>query len=1088
MGQEVEISEITVESAAPERASPSPLTAANESSTERGDSENLSLVKSVLAEAPLSSRRTAGHLDFVSADRISGWVWNPANADERLAVNVFFDGVRVATVIADQYRKDLEKAGKNDGRYAFEWNPPRSLLPAGGCQVVVATAETKELIGGPTTMLGSPVTNHSSAKEVFEDGDFVGNIDQAEPYRISGWAYNRNEPAERVSVEILLNGTSLDTVTCNEYRQDLKNDGFGDGRYAFSWTPDPSLLLPGNYTVEAKVVKAGIRIGPVRNMFYKPAVLIDGAVKIGDGGVFEGWVWNKLRRGDPVSVGLFEGDNLLVTAVADRYDPRLLSDGIGTGAHAFSMRMPYFYDGEPRVFSVKALPSGVELAGSPLTVPPHVGWHTSLAPTMRNIDLAQTNQTLVEAIANISRYSVPSSADVDIDAYRRSCLDAVASIYSGEKGARSNPIVFPNFDKPDVSIIIPAFNQFEYTWRCLKSVAVATWGLSFEVILMDDCSNDETVTLPERISGLRYFRQERNKHFILNCNEGARAARGRYLYFLNNDTELTPNSVRALLQTFWDFPEAGVVGSKLIYPDGSLQEVGCAIWENGEGHTFGRHERDPLLPQYRYLRECHYVSGASLMLPRNLFDQVGGFDERYIPAYCEDSDLCMSVHAARRKVYVQPMSVVIHYERVSSSSKDERASSALMRKNKPKFLSKWGPALARHPRSTDQWDFLKDVNISRRCLFFDWRTPRIDEDAGSYAAMQEMRVLQSLGAKVTFASLDMDYAGRHTETLQRIGIECVYEPHFKNWQAFLDQRGSEFDFVYGMRFEIMEQVIEQMRERMPQAKIIFNCADLHFLRNLREARLKKSLNDPTAHEAFAKAEGVKQRELSVMRRSDAIIVYNEIEREVVQTELPGRSAEVMPWVVQARETIPAWSRRSGVAFLGSHQHTPNRDAVEFFARQVMPLVRQKIPDCEFYVYGSEMDLIRKAFAGLEDAGIKVVGSVNEVSEAFDRHRVFVAPLRYGAGIKGKVVMALCNGIPTVLTKVATEGMNVRDGQEVVVAETAPQFAEAVVDLHENLARWNTVSEAALKFSRTNFSTDRARDVLRKIILGLDVTI
>jgi len=613
-------------------------------------------------------------------------------------------------------------------------------------------------------------------------------------------------------------------------------------------------------------------------------------------------------------------------------------------------------------------------------------------------------------------------------------------------------------------------------------------GLSFEVIVMDDCSSDETSTLPQRASGLRYIRQEKNQHYLLNCSQGAQAARGKYLYFLNNDTELTPGTIRGLLQTFVDFPEAGAVGSKLIYPDGSLQEVGCVIWDNGECHPVGRHERDALLPQYRYLRECHYVTGASMMVPRALFNQLGGFDKRYVPAYYEDTDLCMSILAAGYKVLVQPMSVVIHYEHISTVVAGNRANVKLQEQNRPKFLSKWGRALAHHPRPSEPWDTLKDVGVTRRCLFFDWRTPRVDEDAGSYAALQEMRLLQSLGIKVTFASLEMEYAGRHTEALQRVGIECVYAPHFKSWQALLDKRGCEFDFVYGMRFETMEQVIDGMRSRMPNAKILFNPADLHFLRLIREARLKKSAGDPTADELFAKAEGAKQRELSVMRNSDAIIVYNEIEREVVQTNLPGNLVTVLPFFVPTRDKVPDWSKRSGIAFLGSHQHTPNRDAAEFFARQVMPLIRQQIPDCVFHIYGSDMELMRPSLEDLEGVGVNVVGTVKEVSDAFDHHRVFVAPMRYGSGIKGKVVMALCNGIPTVLTPVAAEGTNARDQQEVIQAETPAEFAAAVIELHENGARWQSMSDAALRFGRTTFSRDRARDVLRATILGTGITV
>jgi glycosyltransferase involved in cell wall biosynthesis len=434
------------------------------------------------------------------------------------------------------------------------------------------------------------------------------------------------------------------------------------------------------------------------------------------------------------------------------------------------------------------------------------------------------------------------------------------------------------------------------------------------------------------------------------------------------------------------------------------------------------------------------------------------------------------------------MSVVIHYEHISSNAAGNKINTKLQEQNKPKFLSKWGRELAHHPRPSERWEIVKDIGVSRRCLFFDWRTPRIDEDAGSYAALQEMRLLQSLGIKVTFASLEMEYAGRHTEALQRVGIECVYAPHFKTWQALLDERGSEFDFVYGMRFEIMEQVIDGMRSRMPHAKILFNPADLHFLRLIREARLKKSANDPMADPLFAKADGVKQRELSVMQRSDAIIVYNEIEREVVQTNLPGNLVTVLPFFVPTRDTVPDWSKRSGVAFLGSHQHAPNRDSVEFFARQVMPLIRQQIPDCVFHIYGSEMELMRKSLEDLPGVGVVVVGSVKAVADAFDRHRVFVAPMRFGSGIKGKVVMALCNGIPTVLTPVAAEGTNARDQQEVIQAETPAEFAAAVIELHQDAARWQSVSDAALRFARTAFSRDRARDVLRATILGTGITV
>jgi len=168
-------------------------------------------------------------------------------------------------------------------------------------------------------------------------------------------------------------------------------------------------------------------------MFYRPALLIDGAVALRADGILEGWTWNKLRRDEAISVGLFNGENLLVTVIADNYDPKLVSEGVGSGAHAFKLKAgPLFSTGEPRVLSVKALPSCVELAGSPVLMPVHVDRQVSLHPTMHNLDPEQTSRTLVEAVTKLSVFALPP-ARVDIDAYRRSCLDALAFLHGAEK-------------------------------------------------------------------------------------------------------------------------------------------------------------------------------------------------------------------------------------------------------------------------------------------------------------------------------------------------------------------------------------------------------------------------------------------------------------------------------------------------------------------------------------------------------------------------------------------------------------------------------------------------------------------------------
>ncbi len=229
------------------------------------------------------------------------------------------------------------------------------------------------------------------------------------------------------------------------------------------------------------------------------------------------------------------------------------------------------------------------------------------------------------------------------------------------------PVSFVRPDEVEVSIVIPVYNQVEFTHACLAAVQKHSAGIPYEVIVVDDASTDATNEVIGAIPGLVYLRVEKNAGFIAACNRGATAARGSYLVFLNNDTTVTAGWLEALRETFTFDPNAGLVGSKLVYPDGRLQEAGGIIWRDGSGWNRGKFQ-NPALPEYNYLREVDYCSAASVMIPKSLFDQVGGFDRKYAPAYYEDTDLAFKVAQAGRKVLYQPLSVVIHYEGVTGGT------------------------------------------------------------------------------------------------------------------------------------------------------------------------------------------------------------------------------------------------------------------------------------------------------------------------------------------------------------------------------------------------------------------------------------
>ncbi|MFL5286769.1 MAG: glycosyltransferase [Rhodopila sp.] len=198
-------------------------------------------------------------------------------------------------------------------------------------------------------------------------------------------------------------------------------------------------------------------------------------------------------------------------------------------------------------------------------------------------------------------------------------------------------LVVPLAEAPLVSIIVPTYGQVDYTLRCLASIARAMPEAPIEVLVVDDaypfpppCS-DEPPTPLHLVRGIRLICNETNLGYLRSCNKAAQDARGSYLYLLNNDTQVLPGWLDPMLAPLRARSDAGVVGAKLLYPEGTLQEAGGIIWRDASGWNFGGHE-DPSRPVYNYVREVDYCSGAALLIERDLFLRVGGFDERYVPA------------------------------------------------------------------------------------------------------------------------------------------------------------------------------------------------------------------------------------------------------------------------------------------------------------------------------------------------------------------------------------------------------------------------------------------------------------------------
>ncbi len=620
---------------------------------------------------------------------------------------------------------------------------------------------------------------------------------------------------------------------------------------------------------------------------------------------------------------------------------------------------------------------------------------------------------------------------------------------------RGVPLRLPRAAEPAISILLVLYNQAALTWACLESIA-AHADVPVEVIIVDNASSDDTDRLLALVADARVVRNADNVGFLKAVNQAAALARGRHLLLLNNDALLLPGALAAALDSM-ALPRVAAVGGKILLHHGRLQEAGSIVWADGTCQGYGR-DRDPADPAVMARRDVDFCSGAFLLVDAEAFRALGGLDERYAPAYYEETDLCLRLWASGRRVVYDPRVEILHYEFASSANR--AAALALQQRNQAVFRAAHAPALARQPPlDPDRQLWARARPPARgRLLILDARLPDPREGSGYPRAAAILQAAVDAGWAVTLYPLHRPSpAWPEVRRLVPLEVEVMTGLGVAGLGGFLAERRGYYDTVLVSRADCMAALSPHLARRaelLGTARLVYDAEALLALRAIQLATL--SGQPPGEAEAKRLIAG----EMALAARADAVLAVSEEEAGHYRAHgLP--QVHVLGHELRPEPTTRPFADRDGLLFVGrlDEDDTPNVDSLVWFVEEILPVLEQRLGTAPRLTVAGSAAAPR--LAQLRHPALQLLGRVDDLRPLYDRARVFIAPTRYAAGIPHKVHEAAAAGLPVVATPLLAQQLGWADGAELLVGGDPDAFAAACARLHEGEGLWQTIRERAL---------------------------
>jgi glycosyltransferase involved in cell wall biosynthesis len=362
-------------------------------------------------------------------------------------------------------------------------------------------------------------------------------------------------------------------------------------------------------------------------------------------------------------------------------------------------------------------------------------------------------------------------------------------------------------------------------------------------------------------------------------------------------------------------------------------------------------------------------------------------------------------------------------------------------------------------------------SLLKNVLVIDYQIPKYDRDSGSLRLFKILKILSEI-SKVTFIGTDLIKSEPYSSELEALGVQTLYYPKINSTESYLEKCGRDFDVIIISRYDIAMIYLRYAKKFCINAKIVFDTVDLNFLRESRRAKIESD------KQLMKKVVYMKSQELLLAEISDATIVVSPFEKALLLRENPYLNIHIISNIHDTVNVVKPFQERKDILFIGGFHHPPNIDAVLFFANEIFPIIKKNLVDVKFYIIGSEPT---PEILSLNSQDIIVTGYVKDVKPYFENSRVFVAPLRYGAGIKGKINQSSSYGLPVVTTSIGAEGMYLIDEKDALIADTPEMFANKVIELYNNEDLWCKLSKSSIDTTKRNYSYEVAKTELSKII-------